>query len=63
MPAGEFERVDEVVQDAELVDLGFLVGRSDGGVPPVGVALDCCSDEHARERAGLGELGAVGELV
>ena len=62
LAAGEFERVDQVVEDAKLVELGFLVGRSNGAVPPVGVALDCCSDEGAGERAGLGELDPVCEL-
>jgi hypothetical protein len=61
--ASEFELVDQLVEEAERVELCFLVGRSDGvGVPPVGVALDGGSDKRARERAGLGELDAVGEL-
>ena len=63
LAAGEFELVDQVVEEAERVELGFLVGRSDRiGVPPVGVALDGGADERARERAGLGELDAPGEL-
>jgi hypothetical protein len=58
LPADKLERFDQVVEDAELVELGFLVGRSDGAVPPVGVPLDCGSDEGSGECAGLGELDA-----
>jgi hypothetical protein len=64
LAAGEFKLVDEVVQHAERVELGFLVLRSDGGgVPPVGVALDRGADKRAWQRAGLGEAYDLGELV